>query len=211
MNNWCAASLRACVYDDTCGKCMPNCVLMCNYECLVKGCVCFLWAGMDDWTAYIIPHRQGEGLSADSTPPHPLYQKFHACVRAARQRRISISSSKLPSSEQRKRLPRLQIGRLGLSLHSSRTNLCVFSGSLLKTYFFALSLRITSEVLLDAGTFQNCILPFLFTHRLHQWQWIRIPLGCGGGPVFFPTGHLLGTGGWRKGGVAGVVSIEEEG
>lgn len=144
---------------------MCLCVILSAY---FKG-VC-VFSGQERTTERLtlFPIARVRDCLADSTPPRPLYQKFHACVRAARRQRVSISSSKLPSSEQRKLLPRLQIGRLGLSLHSSRTNLCALSGSLLKTFFFALSSRITSELLAGAGTVQNCILPFLFTHRLHQ-------------------------------------------
>lgn len=64
--------------------------------------------------------------------------------------------------------------------------------------------------LVDAGTFKNTILPFIFTHRLHQLWWIRIPLRCEGGPVFIPTGRLLGKGGWRLGGVCKGLSAERK-
>lgn len=79
-----------------------------------------------------------------------------------------------------------------------------------KLFFIMLSLSITGELLVDAGTIKNTILPFIFTHRLHQLWWIRIPLRCEGGPVFIPTGRLLGKGGWRLGGVCKGLSAERK-
>lgn len=93
-------------------------------------CVCvFFWARAVYWTAYVIPRCHGEGPSSDSTPPCPFYQKFHACIWAARWQRVSISSS------EQKLLARLQIGRLGLSLQLSWMTILCFLKAFWKLSF----------------------------------------------------------------------------
>lgn len=127
-------------------------------------CVCvFFWARAVYWTAYVIPRCHGEGPSPDSTPPCPFYQKFHACIWAARWQRVSISSS------EQKLLARLQIGRLGLSLQLSWMTILCFLKAFWKLSFLSLlSLWSVGELLVDVRTFENVILPFLFNHSRHQ-------------------------------------------
>lgn len=163
MNNWCAASLRACM-------CVWWClhITVCPIVCLcviLSACfkgVCF------PWSLSLFPIARVRACLLTAHLPACFIRNFMHAFGQLGDDASLFPALNFPTSKQRKLLPGLQIGRLGLSLHSSRTNLCAFSESLLKTFFFALSSWITSEMLADAGTVQNCILPFLFAHWLHQ-------------------------------------------
>lgn len=126
--------------------CVPVCVLMGDYECwfmcVSSVCVCFLWAGADyRLKAHVrvcCYSSVKDPLSTDSTPPRLFHLKFHRCIRAAQWQHVSTPALNFPAV--RELLAKLQIGVLGLSLHSSWTSLSWFE-SLLKTFFFLLCHR----------------------------------------------------------------------
>lgn len=140
--------------------------------CVFK-CVCvFFCARAVFWTAYVIPCCHGEGPSADSTPPCLFYQKFHACIWAARWQRVSISSS------EQKLLTSLQIGKLELSLQLSRMTILCFMKAFWKLSFLYFVIVKCRRAASRCKNFWNTtfeILLFLFTPSQHQFWWIGTP------------------------------------
>lgn len=111
-------------------------VIMSVGLCVFQVCVCFLWAGVDyrlKAHVRVCCHSSvKDPCSTDSTPPRLFHLKFHRCIQAAQWQHVSIPALNFPAAL--KLLAKLQIGMLGLSLHSSWTSLLWFE-SLLKTFF----------------------------------------------------------------------------
>lgn len=142
--------------------CVPVCVLMGDYECwfVCFKCVCFLWAGADyrlKAHVRVCCHSSvKDPLSTDSTPPRLFHLKFHRCIWAAQWQHVSVPALNFPAAH--KLLAKLQIGMLGLSLHSSWTSLLWFESLLKKNFSYIV---IGRREALKYKLFKKCKLSYL--------------------------------------------------